>query len=274
MGLTNVLTVDVEDWFNVLNMAEHLPRERWPECESRVLRNTRRLLDLFERHGVEATFFVLGWTAEQTPGLVEEILAHGHEVASHGYSHTPLTRMTPDEFGRDLQRSVEVLRAAGAHDVAGYRAPSFTITRETLWAYDVLAECGFRYDSSVFPVGFHPDYGLADAPLEIHTTESGIIELPLSVAELAGRRIPCSGGGYFRLLPYSVSRALMRRCNAQGRPVIFYVHPWELDPDQPRQALPPLKRFRHYVNLGRTMGRLERLLAELPFTSIRRTLET
>lgn len=269
----NVMSVDVEDWFSVENMRGIIPRQDWDKLESRVERNVARLLDLFSARQIEATFFVLGWIAERHPDMVREIARRGHEVASHGYSHTMLTRMTPEEFSADLAQSLEMFARAGVRNVLGFRAPTFSVTRTTMWATDVMKSCGLAYDSSVFPIGFHPDYGIGDAPLEPHQLPNGIWELPMSCAEILGKRIPCSGGGYFRLFPYPVMRALVRRANAQGRPVVFYLHPWEIDPDQPRiQAMPRLKRFRHYNNLDRTYARLERLLGDFPFTSARRLL--
>jgi polysaccharide deacetylase family protein (PEP-CTERM system associated) len=181
--------------------------------------------------------------------------------------------MRPEDFRADLQRSLAVLRGLVSQEVRGFRAPSFSLTRSTLWAVDILRECGIRYDSSVFPVGFHPDYGIPDAELRPHRLAEGLTELPMGVAELLGRRIPCSGGGYFRLYPYALTRTLMRSCNRQGRPVMFYLHPWEADPGQPRvNGLPWTNRFRHYNNLHKTVGRLERLLADFQFTSARRIL--
>jgi polysaccharide deacetylase family protein (PEP-CTERM system associated) len=273
--MKNVMSVDVEDWFSVYNLSRLIPYADWDNCESRVERNTTRLLNLFARHQVEATFFVLGWVADRFPDLVKEIDRRGHEVATHGYSHRLLTFMQPEEFRVDLQRSLEVLAKATSQEVRGFRAPSFSVTRKTLWAFDILKECGIRYDSSVFPVDFHPEYGIADANLKPHQLAEGLTELPMGVAEVFGRRIPCSGGGYFRLYPYAVTRWLMRRCNDQGRPVMFYLHPWEADPEQPRvEGLPWSKRFRHYTNLDKTEERLERLLGDFSFTSARKLLAT
>ncbi len=269
----NVMSIDVEDWFSVENMRGFIAREDWDKLESRVERNIARLLDLFAARQIEATFFVLGWIAERHPDMVREIARRGHEVATHGYSHNMLTRMTPEEFDADLARSLEMLARAGVSNVLGFRAPTFSVTRKTLWAVDVLKSRGLAYDSSVFPIGIHPDYGIADAPLTPHQYPNGIWELPMSCAEIFGKRIPCSGGGYFRLFPYPVMRTLLRRTNAQGRSVVFYLHPWEIDPEQPRvEALPRMKRFRHYNNLERTYARLERLLGDFRFTSARRLL--
>lgn len=269
----NVMSIDVEDWFCVQNMAGLIDRRDWDTLERRVENNTRRLLDLFDAHQTRATFFVLGWVAERYPDLVREIDRRGHEVASHGYSHRMLTELTPEQFRGDLERSLEVLAPCTSRPVLGFRAPSFSVTRQTWWAFESLAACGLKYDSSVFPIGFHPDYGIGDAPLTPHPVDHGILEIPMSCALLGQRRIPCSGGGYFRLLPYPLFHRLFQICNSQGRPVIFYLHPWEIDPQQPRVAgLPFLKQFRHYRNLDQTLGRLEKLLSTYRFSSIRESL--
>lgn len=266
--MVNVFSVDLEDWFCVQNLNGIIPRDQWGACESRVEKNTIRLLDLLDRRKVQATFFVLGWVAERHPGLIQEVHRRGHEIATHGYSHSLLTSMTPEHFQADLDRSLEVLAGCVSSPVLGFRAPSFSVTRKTWWALDILRTRGLRYDSSVFPAGFHPDYGVPDSRLEAHSILDGLLEVPMSCALVGGRKVPCSGGGYFRLYPYAVTRRLMRQCNRQGRPVMFYIHPWEIDPEQPRvSGMPALKRFRHYNNLDRTMGRLERLLEDFEFTS-------
>jgi polysaccharide deacetylase family protein (PEP-CTERM system associated) len=266
----NVFSVDLEDWFCVQNLNGIIPRGQWDQCESRVERNTLLLLDILSRYRVEATFFVLGWVAERFPDLVREVESRGHEIATHGYSHRLLTSLTPDEFRADLGKSLDVLAGCSKQSVRGFRAPSFSITRKTWWALDILRSAGLSYDSSIFPVGFHPDYGIPDFPLNAHSLPEGPFELPMSCAEVFGRKVPCSGGGYFRLFPYAATRALMRRCNQQGRPVIFYLHPWEIDPEQPRVSMPALRKFRHYHNLELTLRRLDRLLTDFRFTSIRR----
>jgi polysaccharide deacetylase family protein (PEP-CTERM system associated) len=271
--MKNVMSVDVEDWFCVYNLSRLIPYADWDRCESRVERSTLRLLDLFRRHRVEATFFVLGWVAERFADLIREIERQGHEIATHGYSHRLLTFMQPEEFREDLDRSLAVLAKATSQEVRGFRAPSFSLTRRTLWAVDILRASGIRYDSSIFPVGFHPDYGIADVELAPYPLAEGLIELPMGVAEVLGQKVPCAGGGYFRLYPYALTRWLMRRCNDQGRPVMFYLHPWELDPGQPRvPGMSPARRFRHYNNLARTEERLERLVSEFSFTSARNLL--
>jgi polysaccharide deacetylase family protein (PEP-CTERM system associated) len=266
------MSVDLEDWFCVYNLSQLIPYADWDRCESRVERNTMWLLELFSQFGVTATFFVLGWVAERFPDLIQEIDRRGHEIASHGYSHRLLTMMRPDEFRADLEQALETLAGTTSQRVRGFRAPSFSLTRKTLWAVEILREHRLQYDSSVFPVRYHPEYGIPDAELGPHTLD-GLIELPMSVAEVMGKRVPCCGGGYFRLYPYPLTRWLMRRCNAQGRPVIFYLHPWEIDPDQPSVAgLSWSKRFRHYNNLGETRQRLKRLLNDFSFTSARELL--
>jgi polysaccharide deacetylase family protein (PEP-CTERM system associated) len=273
--VTNVMSVDVEDWFCVYNLSGQIQYEDWDRCESRVERNTIRLLDMFRKHQVEATFFVLGWIAERFPDLVRQIELEGHELATHGYSHRLLTHMEPGEFRDDLQRSLEVLAKITSQEVRGFRAPSFSITRKTLWALDILREHGIRYDSSVFPIRFHPEYGIPGSELGPYGMAEGLTELPMSVADVLGWKIPCCGGGYFRLYPYALTKRLMRRCHAQGRPVVFYLHPWEADPDQPRvKGMPWSKAFRHYNNLHKTEERLERLLEDFSFTSARTLLRT
>ena len=273
MKIKNAMSIDLEDWFCVHNMSQAIRREDWDKCEMRVIDNTRRILALLAAHKTEATFFTLGWIAEQVPDLVREIEAAGHEIATHGYSHTLLTDMTAESFEADLKKALLVTQRCVNQEIVGFRAPSFTVTSKTLWAVDVLTRNGIRYDSSVFPVGYHPDYGMPDVSLSVYRhNASPLVEFPMSCAEVMGNRIPCSGGGYFRILPYAITKRLLDRCNAQGRPVMFYIHPWEIDPGQPRVKLPAFKRFRHYYNLDKTMGRLDRLLKDFEFTSVRRAI--
>lgn len=260
--MRNLLSIDLEDWFCVSNFDEIVPREAWDACELRVARSTGALLELFERRGVKATFFVLGWVAERVPELVRELADAGHEIACHGYGHNRLGQLNPERLDADLGRALTVLRELSNAPVVGYRAPSFSLTQATMWALPVLRRHGVTWDSSVFPFGAHPEYGIADAPLHPYWIDEGVLELPMSVVEFRGARFPCPGGGYFRLYPYALSRALIRRCNAAGRPAIFYAHPWEFDPEQPRMPLPPVKRFRHYNNLNVTLDRLDRLLGD------------
>jgi polysaccharide deacetylase family protein (PEP-CTERM system associated) len=268
----NALTIDLEEWFCGHILEQGLKKEDWDSQELHVIRNTKRLLKMLSKHDTKATFFVLGWLAERTPELISEIEGEGHEIGTHGYSHVSITAMTPSDFEKDLIKALEVTQRCITGGILGFRAPHFTITKETLWALDILAKQGIRYDSSVFPISIHPDYGIGDAPLSIYQFTDSIIEVPLTVVEILGRRIPCSGGGYFRLFPYRLTKYLLKRCNQEGRPIIFYLHPWELDPDQPRLKLSYLARFRHYYNLDKTADRLNKLLEDFRFTTISKLL--
>jgi len=270
--MRNALTVDLEDWYNVHNFSRVIRREDWGNLEPRVERNTETLLGILARRGVKATFFVLGWIAERHPALVRTIDAAGHEIATHGLSHRLLTEMTPNVFADELGRSLDILRGLAGRSVIGFRAPSFSLTRETQWAVDILRRHGVLYDSSVFPTSVHPDYGLAGSPLSIHSLAGGLQEVPLSCLPLGKINIPFSGGGYFRMLPYSLTRRFFRAFNRKIGPVVFYIHPWELDPEQPRVGVSASKRFRHYLNLRKTAPRLDRLLAEFEFTTVREVL--
>lgn len=269
----NGLSFDVEDWFHVYNYEGVISRDEWDACESRVVGNTRRILDILKLHSVEATFFFLGWVAQRAPELVRMVLDDGHEVATHGYAHRRLTDLDRDAFRADLLRSIEVLVRAGADEISGFRAPSFSMVRSTEWALDILADVGLRYDSSVFPTGVHPDYGIPDAPLAPYHVREGLWEIPLSVLELAGQRFPIGGGGYFRLMPYSLSRWAMRRVNRQGRAVIVYLHPWEIDPNQPHVRTAPWRLARQRINLDRTADRLVRLLQDFSFVPLRELID-
>jgi polysaccharide deacetylase family protein (PEP-CTERM system associated) len=267
--MINAISIDLEDWFCVYNLSDYIKREEWDKQELRVVNNTNRLIDLFDKYETKATFFVLGWIAEKFPELITRIEDKGHEIATHGYSHSLITKITPEFFEKDIKKALEVTQKCVKQRITGFRAPSFTITKKTLWALDILADNGIEYDSSVFPVGFHPDYGISDAPLTAYKINERITEVPLSVAEVFGKRIPCSGGGYFRQFPYSFTKYLMKKCNAAGRPVIFYLHPWEIDPGQPKINLPFTKKIRHYNNLNKTYGRLERLLKDFKFVTVK-----
>lgn len=261
-GPVNALTIDVEDYFQVSAFEKHIDREQWDSLPHRVEGNTDRILALLDEKGVKATFFVLGWVAERYPDLIRRISDQGHELASHGFSHVRVTAQGREQFRADVSDTRKLLEDTAATEVIGFRAASFSIGKENMWALDVLNEVGYRYSSSVYPV-HHDLYGMPDAPrFPFKWTEHSVLEVPISTVRLGARNYPCGGGGYFRLLPYSVSRWLIARVNNDdGRSAIFYFHPWELDPDQPRQnGLPFKARFRHYVNLGRTEGRLRHLL--------------
>lgn len=265
----NILTIDVEDYFHVSAFANAIDRNAWGGLSCRVEQNTQRLLDLFDTKQVKATFFVLGWVAERYPGLVKEIIARGHEVASHGFSHRLVYEQSPEVFRDETYRSKILLEDLAQKPVRGYRAASYSITKKSLWALDVLCELGFEYDSSIYPI-YHDRYGIPDAIREPHilTAPNGgkIIELPLSYIALAGARVPISGGGYFRLFPYWFTQRCIRAVNQNsGLPVIFYLHPWEIDTEQPRVSASLLSRFRHYNNLGKCFDRLNSLLDDFEF---------
>jgi polysaccharide deacetylase family protein (PEP-CTERM system associated) len=260
----NALTVDVEDYYHVSAFEEIAPRERWNSFPSRIVSSTGRILDVLGRSSVKATFFVLGWVADRHPALVRAIRSAGHEVACHSYWHRLVYRQTPKEFRADLRRARDVLQDLTGEAVTAYRAPSFSITRKSLWALDVLIEEGFAFDSSVYPT-YHDRYGIPGAPAHPHTIRrpAGVIhEFPMAVWHKFGYPLPVGGGGYFRLYPYFVTRWGLRSLNARGAPFAAYVHPWELDPDQPRLSPGRVRAFRHYIGLRRTEAKLARLLRD------------
>lgn len=259
----NALTVDVEDYFQVSALAPLIERSSWDTRPCRVERNVQRLLALFEQRGARATFFTLGWIAERYPQLVRDIIAGGHELASHGYGHLRASDQSREDFFADVQRAKALLEDIGGQPVQGYRAPSFSIGYSNPWAFDSLLEAGYRYSSSVYPVQ-HDHYGMPDAPRFPYQSRPGLIEIPVTTTRVLGRNLPAGGGGYFRLAPYELSRWALRRVNAlDQRPAIFYMHPWEIDPGQPRVPGTSLKtRFRHYINLDKTESRLGRLLSD------------
>jgi polysaccharide deacetylase family protein (PEP-CTERM system associated) len=261
--ITNALTIDVEDYFQVSALAPYIPRGQWDSIECRVERNVDRLLALLARHGTQATFFTLGWVAERYPQLVRNIVAQGHELASHGYGHERASDLTPQAFSQDIVRAKQVLEDIGGVPVQGYRAPSFSIGHGNLWAFDCLQQAGYRYSSSLYPIQ-HDHYGMPDAPRQAHVVREGLIEVPVSTWRLGQRNMPTTGGGWFRLFPYPLSRWIIGRVNADNQaPAIFYCHPWEIDNDQPRVPGIDIKtRFRHYVNLARTERRLDALLRD------------
>jgi polysaccharide deacetylase family protein (PEP-CTERM system associated) len=267
-GVVNALTIDVEDYFQVSLFEGVVSRDTWDAQQSRVAGNTGRLLDLLSARDVKATFFVLGWVAERFPALVRRIADEGHEVASHGYWHRLIYDQTPATFREDVRRAKQVIEDAGGLAVRGYRAPSFSVTPRSLWALDVLAEEGHAYDASIFPIR-HDRYGLPGAPRHPYRVRCGraaLIEAPASTVRIAGVTLPIAGGGYFRLLPFAWTRAGIARVNRdEGRPVVFYLHPWEIDPDQPRLPVNWIGRVRHYRNLHRTAARLEALLRQFAF---------
>lgn len=259
---SNALTIDVEDYFQVSALAPYIERAQWDTIECRIERNMERILDLLERHGAKATFFTLGWIAQRYPALVRRIVEAGHELASHGYGHQRVTDLSQAEFYADVHSAKQILEQLSGVEVRGYRAPSFSIGSGNLWAFDVLQRAGYAYSSSIYPI-HHDHYGMPDAPRFSHRVHD-LLEIPASTFRLFGRNWPASGGGYFRLMPYEMSRWMLRRINQRDRqPALFYFHPWEIDPGQPRIAGVGAKtRFRHYVNLDRMEAKLERLLTD------------
>jgi polysaccharide deacetylase family protein (PEP-CTERM system associated) len=264
----NVLSIDVEDWFQVEGFATVIRRDEWPSFELRVERNVDIILEELAAASTHGTFFVLGWVAERLPRMVERIAQAGHEIASHGWSHTPVWRLTPEQFMDEIVRSRALLATLSGQPVVGYRAPTFSVTKETLWALPMLASAGYVYDSSIFPIR-HDRYGIPDAPLGIHRRE-GIWELPMSVCEIGSFRLPVAGGGYFRLYPRVLTSMAIRHMNRAGRPAIVYLHPWEFDPGQPKPAgASSTALLRHRLNLAGTRGKLRRLMAEFSFAPAR-----
>jgi len=271
----HALSFDVEEFFQVANLRANFPQEQWDGVPSRLDVGMDLVLDCLARHGARATFFFLGWVAERRPDLVRRCLDAGHELASHGYAHAFLDTLGPAGLDDELARTEAALVAAGAPRPIGFRASTFTLTRKTWWAFDVLAARGYRYDSSVHPV-HHPTYGVPDFEpgISVVRAERGaIVEFPVATLPFLGRNLPVGGGGYFRLLPGWVSERAIAALERRGRPAALYLHPWEFDPAQPRQQTSALKRFRHYVNLARTLPRLERLVRRFSFTTLRAVLE-
>jgi polysaccharide deacetylase family protein (PEP-CTERM system associated) len=277
-SVVNAFSIDVEDYFQVAALAPAVPRESWPTREYRVERNTDVILNLLAERGIRGTFFILGWCGERSPELIRRIARAGHEIACHGFSHRLIYEQTPEEFREEARRSKHFLEDTIGTAVTGYRAASFSITKRSLWALDALIELGFEYDSSVFPIR-HDRYGIPGASRDIGpiAAPSGrtIVEFPMSAASFGGVRVPVSGGGYFRLLPYAVTRAGLKQINERtGQPFTFYLHPWEVDPEQPRLKVKAFSRFRHYNNLHKCEGRLRRLLGEFQFSTMRDVLES
>jgi len=267
--MKNLLTIDVEDYYQVSAFEPYVPYGRWSEYESRVMGNTCRILELFDFYRVRATFFTLGWIAERHPSLIRLIVQQGHELASHGYRHQRILNMTPGEFRQDVERAKGILEDCAGQPVVGFRAPSFSIMPHTLWALDILEETGFQYDSSIFPI-HHDLYGMPGAARfpSIYRLSDGrqIIEVPPSTVRWGQWNLPVAGGGYFRIFPYRYTQWGIRKINLQERqPAVFYLHPWEVDPGQPRLAGPIRSRLRHYTHLDHTENKLRRLLTDFQF---------
>lgn len=259
------LSIDVEDWFTVRNMRDKISLRDWDHQELRIHKGMDFILDSLKKKNIKATFFILGWIAERCPEMVLKIAKLGHEIACHGYSHTPLDLMKPDEFKNDLTKAVHVIKDITGKTPTGFRAPSFSVTRATSWALPIIKECGLQYDSSIFCTS-HPDYGVSEFPRDV-TSVGGVLEVPLTKCSFLGAQIPVCGGGYFRLFPYAVTKSAITQ-ELQTRPVIMYFHPWEFDPEQPRVKLPMFKSFRHYVGLNSNRHKFLTLLEDFEFTTI------
>ena len=266
-ALINALTIDVEDYFQVSAFAPYIDRNHWDTHDCRIEQNVDCILRMLDAQGTKATFFTLGWIAERYPALVRQIVAGGHELASHGYGHQRANDLSEQAFYSDIDTAKKLLEDLSGQEVKGYRAPSFSISEANLWAFDCLERAGYRYSSSIYPVR-HDHYGMPNAPRFAHQVRAGLLEVPVTTARFFSRNWPASGGGYFRLLPYAASRWLLKQVNRQDREsAVFYFHPWEVDPGQPRiPGINAKTRFRHYVNLHRTEARLKRLLADFSWS--------
>ncbi len=273
--MRNVLSVDVEEWFCVSNFAHVIRPADWAHQMSRIEAEVPVLLDLLDRHRVHATFFVLGWVGERHPDLIKAIAGRGHEIATHGGRHQLVSEMTAETFRADLADSLRWLRETVGVEARGYRAPSFSVRRSMTWFWEALAESGIRYDSSIFPV-VHDRYGEPDAPrfrFSVRTPKGDIAEIPLSTIRLGKTNLPVAGGGYLRLYPYAFTRWAIRRVNAEGHPAVVYVHPWEIDPDQPKPAVNRLVLLRHRVGMKGLLKKLDRLLSDFDFGSFREVFD-
>lgn len=270
LEIVDAMTVDVEDYFQVSALECAIPRASWDDMECRVERNVDRLLSMFHEHKARATFFTLGWVAERYPQAIRRIVSNGHELASHGYDHQRANRQTRSAFCADVGRAKRILEDVSGTSVQGYRAPSFSFDHTNPWVFESLARAGYRYSSSVYPVR-HDHYGMPDAPrFPYRPSDGSLSEIPISTLRIGNRNVPIGGGGYFRLLPYAISQLALERFHArERRPAVFYLHPWEIDPDQPRIAgIGRKSRFRHYLNLRKTEPRLKRLLEDFRWESV------
>lgn len=273
--IVNAMTVDVEDYFHASAFDRVVSRASWDAMESRVVANTHRLLNLFNVNNVRGTFFVLGWVAERYPSLVKDIAAYGHELASHGYHHQLVYTLTPDQFREDVHRAKQTIEQIAGVAVSGYRAPSFSIVKQSLWALDVLIDEGYTYDASIFPIR-HDRYGIADAPRHAHVIQRGagsIVEVPSSTVRVGGANYPIAGGGYLRLFPYAITKwGIGQVNNGDQQPVILYVHPWEVDPDQPRLPASKATQLRHHVGMATTIEKLGKVVSDFAFAPVREVL--
>lgn len=265
----HAFTIDLEEWFCTHNFQEVIKYEDWNKLESRICRQVEQFLELLNKHEVKATFFVLGWVAERHAGLIQEIAREGHEIGSHGFSHQLTWTHTPESFKKDLELSTRAIANIVGTQPTSFRAPAFSIVKQTEWAIEVLQDAGYSADSSVYPIAVHPEYGIGDAPLTPYIWPNGMAEIPLSCVEYHGKRLPISGGAYFRFLPYPIYRKLIHRLERQGRKLNFYIHPWEIDSHIPEvSGLSYQRKMRHYTGIKQVKPKLEKLLADFQFTTI------
>jgi polysaccharide deacetylase family protein (PEP-CTERM system associated) len=259
------LSFDIEDWFTVRNMRESLNDQSWDDLEFRVDIGLNFILEELAKRNIKATFFVLGWVAEKAPQLIHKIALHGHEIGTHGFSHTPIDLMNPEEFKADLEKSINIIESITNTKVKGFRAPSFSVTKETLWALDIIRDLGLTYDSSIFST-MHPDYGINNFPTQV-TELKELIEVPMKKGNFFGIKLPFCGGGYFRMLPYFIIKNSMKQ-TIKNESFVMYFHPWEFDESQPRVNMPVLKKFRHYVGLKSNRKKFTKMLDEFDFTTV------
>jgi len=275
--IVNAMTVDVEDYFHASAFDQVVSRASWDTLESRVVNNTRQLLQLFNVQNVRGTFFILGWVADRFPSLVRDIASYGHELASHGYHHQLVYTLTPEQFREDVRRAKHTIEQIAGVTVRGYRAPSFSIVKQSLWALDVLIEEGYRYDASIFPIR-HDRYGIADAPRHAHVIQrpaGSIVEIPSSTVRIAGANYPVAGGGYFRLYPYALTKRAIIEVNGRDQqPVVVYIHPWEVDPEQPRLPASMMTQLRHHIGMNTTVDKLRRVINDFAFAPISEVIDS
>lgn len=266
--MVNALTIDVEEWFHICGLAQTLKMEDWLKFESKVMDNVTTVLSILKEKDIKATFFVLGFIAQEYPDIVRKIDAQGHEIGTHGFSHNLLYHLSREEFKHDLEKSIGVLKAITGKDILGHRAPSFSVTKETLWSFEVLKEQGIKYDCSIFPI-MHPRYGIKDAPVSPYKTEQDIIEFPLSTVKIFGKNFPMAGGAYLRLLPYSFIKWAIKKINKAGWPAQIYIHSWEIDAHLPRLRIPMDRKFTHYINLKAVPNIVHMLLEDFEFGPVK-----
>ncbi len=274
--IENILSVDIEEWFHPEAVQYQFPTEIWSEQTGRVDENVEKLLNLFDEKNAKATFFTLGWVAKEYPGIIKKIVDSGHEIATHGLMHRMVTKLTPEEFEKDLGESIKILEDTSGQKILGFRAPTFSIVEETFWAWEIMLKLGLIYDSSVYPI-WHDRYGVPDAPRSVYTAleheGNSLTEFPMSTMRLFGKNIPFGGGGYLRIFPNWFTRMGIKSVNKEGLPAIMYMHPWEFDPEQPKLNLGKLQSLRHYYNIDKNLSKLGQLLDEFKWTSFKNVIE-